>query len=251
LVPSVRRFRGVSRRSVVVAACRTAIRTSARFDSCSEVSSVSAIGPLWVQPSPFDVCRFRPRPSGFFAATSCRWVSRHRRSSLQVLRLLEVSVRQLHPSGQTQVRLSCGLVPYNARQKQAPVSPGGFQPPAPSVLRVSHPLDVLLRLQPWRACFIPPAFLGLSPDLALLARTFRFKQGRRARVSSPRPSLPSRRARVGVLSSLALRQEPRRRGTTVFPIPVKEAKPPNGCYGVSIATGTVYPEVASQGHQPS
>ena len=54
--------------------------------------------------------------------------------------------RQLHPNGQIQVRLSCGLVPYNARQKQAPVSPGGFQPPAPSVLRVSHPLDVFLRL---------------------------------------------------------------------------------------------------------
>jgi hypothetical protein len=80
--------------------------------------------------------------------------------------------RQLHPNGQIQVRLSCSLVPYNARQKQAPVSPGGFQPPAPSVLRVSHPLDVLLRLQPWRACFIPPASLGLSPDLHCSPRPF-------------------------------------------------------------------------------
>jgi hypothetical protein len=64
------------------------------------------------------------------------------------------------------------LIPYSVRQKQAPVSPGRFQLPAPSVLRVSHPLDVLLRPSPWWACFIPPTLLGLSPDLGYSPRPF-------------------------------------------------------------------------------
>jgi hypothetical protein len=80
---------GVSRRVKDFAVCRTTYRASARFKSRSEVSSDSAIGRPWFPPSPFDVRRFQLRPSGFLAASSCRWVSRHRRSSLQVLRLLE------------------------------------------------------------------------------------------------------------------------------------------------------------------
>jgi len=51
-----------------------------------------------------------------------------------------------------------------------------FQPPAPSVLRVSHPLDVLLRLQPWPACFIRPALLGFH-RVRILASAFRPGQG--------------------------------------------------------------------------
>jgi hypothetical protein len=51
-----------------------------------------------------------------------------------------------------------------------------FQPPAPSVLRVSHPLDVLLRLQPWSACFIRPALLGFH-RVRILASAFRPGQG--------------------------------------------------------------------------
>jgi len=51
-----------------------------------------------------------------------------------------------------------------------------FQPPAPSVLRVSHPLDVLLHLQPWPACFIRPALLGFH-RVRRLASTFRQGQG--------------------------------------------------------------------------
>jgi hypothetical protein len=89
LVPSVRCSRGVSRRVMVFAVCRTAFQASARFKSRSEVSSDSTLGTSWVRPRPFDVRCFQPRPSGFRAAPSCRWVSRHRRSSLQVLRLLE------------------------------------------------------------------------------------------------------------------------------------------------------------------
>jgi hypothetical protein len=54
--------------------------------------------------------------------------------------------------------------------------PRRFQPPAPSVLRVSHPLDVLLRLQPWPACFIRPALLGFH-RVRILASAFRPGQG--------------------------------------------------------------------------
>jgi hypothetical protein len=54
--------------------------------------------------------------------------------------------------------------------------PRRFQPPALSVLRVSHPLDVLLRLQPWPACFIRPALLGFH-RVRTLAPTFRQGQG--------------------------------------------------------------------------
>jgi hypothetical protein len=58
-----------------------------------------------------------------------------------------------------------------------------FQPPALSVLRVSHPLDVLLRLQPWPACFIRPALLGFH-RVRSLAPAFRPMQGEAA------PELP-------------------------------------------------------------
>jgi hypothetical protein len=61
--------------------------------------------------------------------------------------------------------------------------PRRFQPPAPSVLRVSHPLDVLLRLQPWPACFIRPALLGFH-RVQSLAPAFRPMQGETA------PGLP-------------------------------------------------------------
>jgi hypothetical protein len=54
--------------------------------------------------------------------------------------------------------------------------PRRFQPPALSVLRVSHPLDVLLRLQPWPVYFTRPALLGFH-QVRLLASIFRQGQG--------------------------------------------------------------------------
>jgi len=75
------------------------------------------------------------------------------------------------------------LSPTTLDRNRRPYHPASFQPPAPSVLRVSHPLDVLLRLQPWRACFIPPASLGLSPDLHCSPRPF--DQGRAAAPGFP------------------------------------------------------------------
>jgi hypothetical protein len=68
-----------------------------------------------------------------------------------------------------------------------------FQPPAHSVLRVSHPLDVFLLLEPCRACFIPAALMGFPRTSSpALARAFRLQQGDGARVPSARLSLPPR-----------------------------------------------------------
>jgi hypothetical protein len=89
LVPSVRCSRGVSCWVMVFAVCRTAFQASARFESRSEVSSDSAIGPSWVQPLPVRRLPFPAAPFGFSRRSVCRWVSRHRSSSRQVLRLLE------------------------------------------------------------------------------------------------------------------------------------------------------------------
>ena len=216
LVPSVRRSRGVSRRVMVFAACRAAYRASARFKSCSEVSSDSALGTLWVRPRPFDVCRFRPRPSGFRAAPSCRWVSRHQRSSRQVLRLLEAnhsSTAPKWPNPGAPLLRSCPLqrsTETGARiTRRVPtagtVRPQGFSPSR----RLPSPVTMA-------GLFHPACVLGVEPGPRLLAKTFRSRQGRCARVSSPRHSLPPRRARVGVRSSLALRQDPRRRGISVI-----------------------------------
>jgi hypothetical protein len=80
-----------------------------------------------------------------------------------------------------------------------------FHPPAPSVPRVSHPLDVLLRPKPYRAYFIPAALWGF-PRTSAPRADLSIRQGRRARVSSPRPSPPPRRTRVRVLSRLAFRR---------------------------------------------
>ena len=76
----------------------------------------------------------------------------------------------------TRVHLSWGSVPYSARQNQASCISQRFHPPAPTVLRVSHPLDDLLRPKPWKAYFIPPALLGFSLT-STPRRTFRFGRG--------------------------------------------------------------------------
>jgi len=80
-------FRGVSCRVGVFRGLQVRV-PNFREDS----SPVQRFGPIQryglrgSDRSPFDVCRFRPRPSGFFAAPSCQWVSRHQPSSRQVLR---------------------------------------------------------------------------------------------------------------------------------------------------------------------
>jgi len=123
-----------------------------------------------------------------------------------------------------------------------------FQPPAQSVLRVSHPLDVLLRLQPSRACFIPLTPLGFH-RVRPLAEAFRPRQGE---------SLPgflfetfslSVTTASPAVSSLADRQGLRPRSTSVISSPAKGTKPPDDCCRVSITKSSVYPSIASRGHQ--
>jgi hypothetical protein len=125
-----------------------------------------------------------------------------------------------------------------------------FQPPALSVLRVSRPLDVLLRLQPSRAYFIPLTLLGFH-RVRPLAQAFQPVQGE----SLPgflfkTFSLPVTTASSAV-SALAYRRGPRPRGTSVISLPAKGTKPPDGRCRVSIAKSSVYPKEAIQGHQPS
>jgi hypothetical protein len=196
LVHSVRCSRGVSRRVMVFAVCRTTYRASARFKSCSEVSSDSALRPLWVRPSPFDVCRFRPRPSGLCAAPSCGWFSRHPRSSRQVLRLLEAvhsSTAPEWPNPGAPLLQSCPLqrsTETGARiTRRVPtadtVRPQGFSPSR----RLASPATMA-------GLFHPTCVLGVEPGPnSARLRPFDQGQGRRARVSSSRPSLPPRRAR--------------------------------------------------------
>jgi hypothetical protein len=126
--------------------------------------------------------------------------------------------------------------------------PRRFQPPALSVLRVSNPLDVLLRLQPWAAYFIRPALLGFH-RVRPLASTFRQGQGETLPAFLFEAfSTPATTASPAV-SSHTRHQVLRRRSASVISLPVREAKPPDGCHRVSITEMSVYPEVASQGHQ--
>jgi hypothetical protein len=68
-----------------------------------------------------------------------------------------------------------------------------FQPPAHSVLRVSHPLDVFHLPEPCRAYFIPATLMRFPRTTSpALARTFRFEQGDGTRAPSTRLSLPPR-----------------------------------------------------------
>jgi hypothetical protein len=125
-----------------------------------------------------------------------------------------------------------------------------FQPPALSVLRVSRPLDVLLRLQPSRAYFIPLTLLGFH-RVRPLAQAFQPVQGE----SLPgflfkTFSLPVTTASSAV-SALAYRRGPRPRGTSVISLPAKGTKPPDDCYSVSITKSSVFPSIANRGHQSS
>jgi hypothetical protein len=151
-----------------------------------------------------------------------------------------------------QVHLSWGFVPYSVPQKQAPVFPGGvpssgtFRP-----RRFSRPRR-LPSPATLRGLFRPRYARGVDPDLVRSQPAFRPEQGGRARGPSPRRSPRPRRARVCVLSSLALRRQlPARGAVAVISTPVRERRPPSGRHRVSIAGESVFLPVASQEHRPS
>jgi len=115
-----------------------------------------------------------------------------------------------------------------------------FQPPAPSVLRVSHPLDVLLRLQPWPACFIRPALLGFH-RIRMLASTFRRGQG------NTRPSFLSEvfsrpvMTASSAVSSLTRHLVLRRRSASVFHSPRREQSRQTGAAEFRSQSGRCIP----------
>ena len=126
------------------------------------------------------------------------------------------------------------------------VRPQGFSPSR----RLSSPATMT-------GLFHPAYAPGVEPGPPPLARTFRSRQGGRARVPSPRLSLPPRRARVGVLSSLALRQELPARGAFGDPATGEgERGRPTGaaesrsqrarCFPWELPAGTSLPEVCGR-----
>jgi hypothetical protein len=204
---------------------QAASQTSARLESCSEVSSDASnrafLGPTAPR-STFAVSSrvlrvFLPhRPAGGFHATR------------DPLFRFSASSKPFHPSTAPECAYpGAPLLRSRPLQRstetgaritrQVPIAgtvrPQGFSPSR----RLASPVTMA-------GLFHPTCVLGVEPGPRLLAKTFRSRQGRCARVSSSRLSLFPRRARVGVLSSLALRQDPRRRGISVILIPVKEVK---------------------------
>lgn len=119
-----------------------------------------------------------------------------------------------------------------------------IQPPAPYVLRVSHPLDVLLRPKPCGACFIPTAPLGFSRT-SLPRVNLAVQQGQRARVClSTAFSSPVTNRCWPVLPSCVRRADPSN--------PFGERREANDEHcTVSITEESVFSQVANLGHQPS
>jgi hypothetical protein len=138
--------------------------------------SGESIGPSWVRPFPVRRLPFPGASFGSSLSAVVRRVSRLRHSSLRVTCLLEALPPFNYPRMRTRRCLSCDFFPLQRSTETGVRFSRRFQPPAPSVLRVSHPLDVLLRLQPWPACFIRPALLGFH-RVRILASTFRSGQG--------------------------------------------------------------------------
>jgi hypothetical protein len=223
-----------------------ATRTSPR-PSVQRFSDES-IGPSWVRPSPrstfsvsgrvLRVFSFRRRTEGFTPPPLL---------SSSYLPPRSTTFRQLPPHAHARAPL-LRFCPLQRSTETGVRFSRSFQPPAPSVFRVSHPLDVLLHPQPWPACFIRPALLGFH-RVRQLAQVFRPGQG------VPRPGFLSEAFSLPVttcspqVSSLARQQVLRPRSASVISPPVRRAKPPAGCCRVSITEKSVYPEVASQGHQ--
>lgn len=155
-----------------------------------------------------------------------------------------------------QIHLSWGSSPLQRSTVLGARMPRRFHPPAPSVLRVFHPLDVLLHPKPCglplgspprpfdRNECTPTHAPGVPPDLRRSPLTFRSRQGDDARVPSPRLSPPPRRTRFRGLSSLALR-------VSVATPCSREPLGDRGRHRVSIAEESVFPKGATLGHRPS
>jgi len=210
---SVRPFRGVSRQVVVLAACRCRDpifrEVRVQFRGFVRLSNRAFVGPaLPVRRLPFPAASL-----GF----SCRSVLPMAFTPPAVLSSGSLPPRSQSPVNRTRsairVHLSWGSVPLRrstetgARMTRRVPTAGTVRPQRfARSRRLTSPVTMV-------GLFHPTYALGVEPGPQLLAWTFRPKQGRCARVPSSRLSLSPRRARFGVLSSLALRRGPRLRGT--------------------------------------
>jgi hypothetical protein len=154
-----------------------------------------SIGRYWIHATPRSTFAvFRPGPSGFLSPPLQPGFYAGRSPPCK----LPSSTKPTnHPSTAPSSAIeSAPLLRFGPLQRAT--VPGArmtrsFQPPAHSVLRVSHPLDVFLLPKPCGACFIPAALMGFPwTSSPALARVFRLVQGDGAHASSSRLSLPPR-----------------------------------------------------------
>lgn len=172
-----------------------------------------------VRPAPFDLRRFRRGPSGFLSPSPTAGSDARDAPLLELSLSSKLPIPKPRPRAQRE-RASPGVRSPSALDNRGrPYSPTDPTPPAPSALRVSHPLGGLLRPRSCRAITRasfgsdgrPDCAPGVPPGPRELARPVKAWQGARARVSSPRLSPIPRRARVRALSSPALRLDLRSR----------------------------------------
>jgi hypothetical protein len=212
--------------------------------------SGESIGPSWVRPFPVRRLPFPGASFGSSLFTVMRRVSRLRYSSLRVTCLLEAQPSFNYPRMRTRRCLSCDFVPYSAPQKQASVLPGdsnlrhcpssGFLTLSTSYSACNPGQLVSSGLRSWGSTGSSRSHQPFDQCRAKLRPGFLSKA-----FSAPVMTASS------TVSCLARHWVLRPRSASVISPPAKEAKPPNRCCTVSITETSVYPEVASQGHQLS
>lgn len=102
------------------------------------------------------------------------------------------TIRQPHPRALFAGAPLLGFGPLQRATIPGARMTRSFQPPAPSVLTVSHRFDGLLHPKPCRACFIPTALLGFSWT-TLRHSSESFDSGRATASAFPLQGLPSLR----------------------------------------------------------
>jgi hypothetical protein len=174
--------------------CRHAPRTSTKLRIPFRGSCVDSIGLYWIRATPRSTFAVSGRVLRVFSADVGP-------TFLGVGPLLSAdylpprsqhTIRQPHPRA-----LFTGAPLLEFGPLQRATIPGArmsrsFQPPAPSVLTVSHRLDGFLHPKPCRACFIPTALLGF-PRATLRRSTRPFDPDRATAPAFPLQGLPSLR----------------------------------------------------------
>jgi len=231
--------------TLLESATLTSTRLSFRYESQRQLDRV-----LLVRPTPFDVGRFRRRPSGFLLLPSPTGFTR--RALLTAAYSSPRSfktIRQPHPLAQSECT-SLGVPSPTARDKtgcpyvpkvppSGTVRPQGFSPSR----RLASPNSLQALFHARCALGVPTDDLSSArPDLSVQAGR-RHPRSLSKAFSPPVTSTCSRallsRASPGRLNDAFT-------SGTGFPV-----TQPGGHHRVSITRGTVYPLGATLGHQPS